>query len=87
MPFEFESRTFHNSGGEDGGGSKSTTHIHQSGRHITINGKPVFGLRRWMIFAAAALAWLGVMAVAPLLGVIWFLLACVGGVVYLLTRD
>lgn len=21
MPFEFESRTFHNSGGEDGGGS------------------------------------------------------------------
>ncbi len=29
----------------------------------------------------------GVLALAPLLGIVWFLLACVAGAVYLLTRD
>ena len=83
MPTNFEFHGYRASGGEGSGG----TRIHQSGRNVTINGKPVFGLRKWMVFGAAALVWLGVLALVPWLGIVWFLLALVAGAVYLLTRD
>lgn len=81
MPFEFESRTFHKPGS-----AQTTTHIQQNGRNVTINGKPVRGLRKWMVYAGVALAWLGLLAAIPLLAFVVLLLGLGGWAVYIITR-
>ncbi len=75
MSAEFE---FHHNG--------KTHRIEQNGRYVVINGKPVPGLRKWVVYGGVALAWLGLLAAIPLLAFIVLLLGCVGAMVYILTR-
>lgn len=75
MPTEFK---FHHNG--------KTHRLEQSGRTVTINGKPVPGARKWMIYAGVALIWLGLLAAVPPLAFIVLCLGCVGWMVYILTR-
>lgn len=76
MSAEFE---FHHNG--------KTHRIEQNGRYVVINGKSVPGLRKWAVYGAVALAWLGLLATIPILAFIVLFVGCVAGAVYLLTRD